>query len=177
MGNINSGNHRLDKKRLIENCIAFDVRKFIDVSFADLQPFERTFSINHGRGKIVGKMKVEYLTNQSRLNDYDNIIYIPSHWQLVLDYNFENINARGGLFYAELSNNTGYVLKCPQCKQWHRIYYIPISAGGGDTDGFLCRACHNLTYKSSQSAIRTPQWYIDEVKQLIIQKQHTEQQA
>lgn len=138
MGNLRSGRWRNhEKKELVENCLQLDVRDTSD-DFLQLCVGRGSVPLRTYAGKSVSQTtgRLFPLDEGRRLLMFPVEFTVGTVWQAI-----------SVLTSTEKSDRGETVYQCPagDCGKRARKLYLPL----GRTQ-FLCRACHNLTYRSQQ---------------------------
>ena len=151
MGNYNSGYYR-EKKELIENSIKLDIHYlFRKINIHD--DMAGTIKLKNNGLSVVGDFKIEQ-KKQSYIyiNEYETAP-TPPQTLFIFDYKILNTHQDmigDGFLRVEINRLKRVCAKCPRCGRWFTMLYIP-----PNHRDFECLECHNLTYRSVQTAVKS----------------------
>jgi transposase-like protein len=128
-------------KTTTAECLSFDIRGLPLAEYMEAeQGHSREYYWTRTRdSKRVGNMVISYRPKLSSIMFSYDIVTDSSRQPVKEIITVSKIPARYGGFQ--------YFIHCPHCQKRRRVLYKP-----PQSNRFLCRECHNLTYVSSQEA-------------------------
>ena len=154
MGGTGSGRHWLSKKTTVEDCFTLTVEEFTSRNLLHSRPWGE---LRWTRGGAeIGS--VYYQLRNIGLKDGESVYILTLIPPLIHRDQTIRITQDISLVTTKLcSGGKQYWFLCPSCRQRVGRLHLPYGE-----DRFLCRTCHNLTYKSCQESHKFD-WFFAEL--------------